>query len=88
MFLVFFLKEKTENGLVLKKYIEIDVTCHVTLHTKSVNDEVMRVTGTAVMSKKSKEKKVKLLKIENIGLDSQINLLFIHEDEKLIFVPI
>lgn len=79
--------EKTKDGARVIKYIEIDVTCHVTLVPLNANEKVMRVTGTAVMVKNSKDKWAKLERIENIGLDSQINLLFIREHEELVFLP-
>ncbi|KAK6617808.1 hypothetical protein RUM43_014036 [Polyplax serrata] len=80
--------ENTPNGPSVVKYIEVDVTCHVTLLSHSANDKVMRVTGTAVVGKSSREPVAVLLRVENIGLDSQINLLFVHEQEELIFLPV
>ena len=79
--------EKTKQGSRIIKYVDIDVTCHVTLDPLNAKEKVMRVTGTAVVTKNPKEKWARLDRIESIGLDSQINLLFIREHEELIFMP-
>ncbi|KAL0268425.1 UNVERIFIED_CONTAM: hypothetical protein PYX00_010378 [Menopon gallinae] len=78
---------KTTLGPSVTKHIEIDVTCHVTLSSQDAYDKVMRVTGTALVQKDVKSRTGRLIRIQNIGLDSQINLLFVREHEELVFLP-
>lgn len=94
------IEEKTEyvevpgkKGKAIEKYIHVDVTCHVKLATTgggSVDSEVhlMKVSGVAVVRKEPKQSTAKLLKVFNVGLDSQLNLLFAHSQTVLIFHPL
>jgi hypothetical protein len=50
--------------------------------------QVMRVSGTAVMSRDHAQAAAKLVRIENIGLSSQLNLLFVIQQAKLEFHPL
>ncbi|KAJ0176590.1 hypothetical protein K1T71_007769 [Dendrolimus kikuchii] len=93
-------EEKTEyvdvpgkRGKAVKKYIHVDVTCHVKLATTgggSVDSEVhlMKVSGVAHMRKEPGQSCAKLVKITNVGLDSQLNLLFAHSQTELTFHPL
>ncbi|CAH0715506.1 unnamed protein product, partial [Brenthis ino] len=93
------IEEKTEyvdvpgkKGKAVEKYIQVDVTCHVKLATTgggSVDSEVhlMKVSGTAVVRKEPGQTTAKLLKVFNVGLDSQLNLLFAHSQTELTFHP-
>ncbi len=40
---------------------------------------VMRISGKAVLEKTNRDREARLLRIEDIGLDSQLNLLFLDE---------
>lgn len=87
------IEKDKKTGVTIRKYIQIDVKCHVTLHTNDVpgrNDDVhvMRVSGTAVLEKKSNQSTASLLRIDNIGLDSQLNLLFVTQHSHLVFYPV
>jgi hypothetical protein len=92
-------EEKTEfldvpgkRGKAVQKYIHVDVTCHVTLATTgggSVDSEVhlMKVSGVALVRKDVGQSSAKLVKVFNVGLDSQLNLLFAHSQTELTFHP-
>ncbi|KAI8436835.1 hypothetical protein MSG28_010290 [Choristoneura fumiferana] len=93
-------EEKTEyvdvpgkRGKAVEKYIHVDVTCHVKLATTgggSVDLEVhlMKVSGVALVRKEPGQVVAKLVKVYNVGLDSQLNLLFAHSQTELTFHPI
>ncbi|XP_045773438.1 uncharacterized protein LOC123872884 isoform X1 [Maniola jurtina] len=94
------IEEKTEyvdipgkRGKAVQKYIRVDVTCHVKLATTgggSVDSEVhlMKVSGTALVRKEPNQATAKLVKVFNVGLDSQLNLLFAHSQTELTFHPL
>ncbi|XP_013164983.1 PREDICTED: uncharacterized protein LOC106115893 isoform X1 [Papilio xuthus] len=82
-----------KRGKAVEKYIQVDVTCHVKLATTgggSVDSEVhlMKVSGTALVRKDPGQQTAKLIKVFNVGLDSQLNLLFAHSQTELTFHPI
>ncbi|KAF9421111.1 hypothetical protein HW555_002823 [Spodoptera exigua] len=93
-------EEKTEyvdvpgkRGKAVEKYVHVDVTCHVKLATTgggSVDSEVhlMKVSGVALVRKEPGEAVAKLVKVFNVGLDSQLNLLFAHSQTELTFHPL
>ncbi|XP_066998270.2 uncharacterized protein [Anabrus simplex] len=78
---------KGEKGNTLVKYIHIDVTCHVVLQS-APDPQAMRVSGTAVMARFPGFQHAKLLRVENVGLDSQLNLLFVTQQARLEFYPL
>ncbi|XP_047991084.1 uncharacterized protein LOC125230106 isoform X1 [Leguminivora glycinivorella] len=92
-------EEKTEyvdvpgkRGKAVEKYIHVDVTCHVKLATTgggSVDSEVhlMKVSGVALVRKEPGQAVANLVKVYNVGLDSQLNLLFAHSQTELTFHP-
>lgn len=92
-------EEKTEyievpgkRGSTVEKYIHVDVTCHVKLATTgggSVDSEVhlMKVSGVALVRKEPGQAVAQLAKVFNVGLDSQLNLLFAHSQTELTFHP-
>lgn len=93
------IEKKTEyvavpgRGKAVEKYIQVDVTCHVKLATTgggSVDLEVhlMKVSGVALVRKEPGENVAKLVKVYNVGLDSQLNLLFAHSQTELTFHPL
>uniref|UniRef100_A0A1B6ESN8 Uncharacterized protein n=2 Tax=Cuerna arida TaxID=1464854 RepID=A0A1B6ESN8_9HEMI len=86
---------QTKDGTTIIKYIYIDVTCHVTMDTTSAgmlssaeDSHTMRVSGTAVVARAPRQSCAKLLRVENIGLDSQLNLLFVIQQAELTFHPV
>ena len=77
----------------ITKYVHVDLTCLVTIDlseseqgmSRICEDRVMRISGKAVLQKLSSEQQAKVLRIEDIGLDSQLNLLFFAENTNLVF---
>jgi len=80
------------DGTTVIKYIHTDVTCHITFditnETRKPDPQVMRVSGTAVVSRGPKQAAAQLVRIENIGLSSQLNVLFVTQQAKLVFIPL
>lgn len=82
-----------KRGKAVEKYIHVDVVCHVKLATTgggSVDSEVhlMKVSGVAQVRKEPGQAVAKLVKLYNVGLDSQLNLLFAHSQTELTFHPL
>ncbi|XP_026734448.1 uncharacterized protein LOC113498583 isoform X1 [Trichoplusia ni] len=82
-----------KRGKAVEKHVHVDVTCHVKLATTgggSVDSEVhlMKVSGVAVVRKEPGQAQAKLTKVFNVGLDSQLNLLFAHSQTELTFHPL
>lgn len=69
------------------KRIRVEVTCFVTFDGQE-EAQAMRVTGSAVLVKNQKEQCARLTCIENVGLDSQVNLVYAHEGALITFYPI
>ncbi|XP_071057399.1 uncharacterized protein [Onthophagus taurus] len=83
-------KELTSTGKYsITKYIQIDVICHIKLECSrlSENEQLLRVCGLAVVQKLPGNNQAKVLKVENVGLDSQLYLLFAHSQTELTFIP-
>ncbi|XP_057650884.1 uncharacterized protein LOC130890683 [Diorhabda carinulata] len=83
---------KTPNGEAVQKYIFIDVLCHIRLArtggASTENEEhLMRVTGLAVVRKEPKASEANVIRIENIGFDSQLLILFARTYPDLTLVP-
>lgn len=83
---------RDSRGTTVIKYIHVDVTCHITMdttnETRKAEPQVMRVSGTAVVSRGHAQPTAQLVRIENIGLSSQLNLLFVIQQAKLVFHPL
>lgn len=82
-----------KRGKAVEKYIHVDVTCHVKLATTGglpVDSEVhlMKVSGVALVRKEPGQSTAKLVKVFNVGLDSQLNLMFSHSQTELTFHPL
>ncbi|VVC91205.1 unnamed protein product [Leptidea sinapis] len=82
-----------QRGPAVEKHVQVDVTCHVKLATTgggSADSEVhlMKVSGTALVRKDPSQPIAKLVKLYNVGLDSQLNLLFAHSQTELTFHPL
>lgn len=65
-------------------HIKVDINESGVFH----NENLVRVCGLAVARKDSNRKDGYLERIENIGLDSQLNLIFAHTNQEVIFLPI
>lgn len=88
-----FVDVSNKRGKIVEKYVHVDVTCHVKLATTgggSVDSEVhlMKVSGVALVRKEPGNSVAKLVKVFNVGLDSQLNLLFAHSQTQLSFHPL
>ncbi|KAL1138191.1 hypothetical protein AAG570_009883, partial [Ranatra chinensis] len=79
--------------LTIVKHIHVDVTCHVTMDTtgaggKFLEPHDMRVSGTAIVAKNKFQTEAEIIRLENIGLDSQLNVLFFTQLNELVFYPL
>ncbi|KAI5710592.1 hypothetical protein M8J76_015003 [Diaphorina citri] len=82
-------------GTSIVKHIHVDVICQVVLEQvgdggkqlKIEDIHRMRVAGTAILVKPPRAASAKLLRVENIGLDSLLNLLFLNQQSLLVFYP-
>lgn len=83
----------TSGKIAIVKYIHINVMCHIRLSKygggSTENEEhLMGVYGLAVVRKEPHSNHSKVIRVENVGLDSQLNLLFAQTHTELTFVPI
>lgn len=78
------------GGVTVTKYIHVDVTCQVMLNSDKSDKEshALRVFGTAVVVKYPKQNEAKLLCIDNVGLSSKLNLVFMNQKSHIIFQAI
>lgn len=60
----------------------------MTLDGDKSEEHLMRVYGLAVVRKEPGKLDSRVLRVENVGLDSQINLLFVQSQTELIFYPL
>lgn len=87
-------KVMTASGRVaIVKYIHINVTCHVRLRQTGGGSEhkeqhLMRVYGLAIVRKEPNSNVAKVVRVENVGLDSQLNILFARTQTELTFHPL
>ncbi|GLH03621.1 Protein of unknown function [Gryllus bimaculatus] len=83
---------KGPKGCSVVKYIQVDVTCHVTMDSahdgKKLDTHTMRVSGTAVVVRHAGSSIANLQRVENVGLDSHLNLLFVSQHSSLEFRPL
>lgn len=86
-------KIPTKDGkFAIQKYIHVDVICHVWLTTPgrcSTESEqyLMRVCGLAVVRKEPNSINSRVLRVEKIGLDSELEILFRQSNYELVFIP-
>lgn len=78
--------------MALEKYIHVDVICHFKLSrtgggTTEDDQLLMRVSGVAVVRKEPKASEARIIRVENIGLDSQLTLIFAQTETDLVFIP-
>ncbi|KAF5296063.1 hypothetical protein FQA39_LY12685 [Lamprigera yunnana] len=87
-------KVLTSSGkYAIVKYIHINVSCHVKLvgtggKSCDKDEYLMRVYGLAVVRKDPNRLTARVVKVENVGLDSQLNVLFAGTHTELIFYPL
>lgn len=77
--------ELKSNGDLVKK-VRVDVTCNVAL--ESAVTQTMRVSGTAIVVRQAGKQRAQLKSIQNVGLNSQLNLLFVRESASVVFYPL
>lgn len=75
------------------KYIHIDVMCHIKLAitgggTADSEEHFMRVYGLSVVRKEPKSNNSRVMRVDNVALDSQLNLLFANNHAELTFLPV
>ncbi|CAG9824290.1 unnamed protein product [Phaedon cochleariae] len=85
-------KIKTAKGFAIQKYIHVDVMCHIRLArtggaTTENEEHLMRVSGLAVVRKEPKTSTARVIRVENVGLDSQLLLLFAQTHTELTLIP-
>lgn len=78
--------------MAIEKHIHIDVICHFKLTRTggktTENDELlMRVSGVAIVRKEPRAAEAQVVRVENIGLDSQLTLIFAQTKTDLVFIP-
>lgn len=75
------------DGVTVTKYIHVDVTCQVMLNSDKSDKEshALRVFGTAVVVKYPKQNEAKLIYIDNVGLSSKLNLVFMNQKSHIVF---
>lgn len=86
-------KVPTKNGkFAIEKYIHVDVMCHIKLTSSGgccteIEQSLIRVYGLAVVRKEPNSLNSQILRLEKIGLNSDLNILCqrIHTD--LLFMP-
>lgn len=83
----------TSSGkYAIEKHVLIDVMCHIKIEIpgggSTANDEhLMRVCGLAVVRKEPNRNEAHVIRVENVGLDSQLNVLFAQTRLELTFLP-
>ncbi|KRT82893.1 hypothetical protein AMK59_4118 [Oryctes borbonicus] len=85
-------KEMTPSGkFAIVKRIYVDVMCHIRLNLNDTGaniEQLMRVCGVAVVRKDPTSNEAKIVRVENIGLDSQLKILFARTQTELTFLPL
>uniref|UniRef100_A0A6P7GN29 Uncharacterized protein LOC114344675 n=1 Tax=Diabrotica virgifera virgifera TaxID=50390 RepID=A0A6P7GN29_DIAVI len=85
-------KIQTPSGVAIQKYIHVDVFCHIRLEATvgaSIENDLhlMRISGLAVVRKEPRASEAHVIRVENVGFDSQLALLFTQTYMELTFVP-
>lgn len=82
---------QTDDGrCAIVKYIHVNVMCHLklTINGTRREEQLLKVYGLAVVRKEPHANKSRIIRVENVGLDSQLYLLFVRNHTELTFVPI
>lgn len=74
------------------KHIHIDIICHIQLSrpgggSSEEDSYLMRVSGVAIVRKNPKSSIAKVIEVFNVGLDSQLNILFAQTHTEIKFIP-
>ncbi|KAJ3663857.1 hypothetical protein Zmor_008078 [Zophobas morio] len=86
-------KVMTASGkYAIEKYVHIDLMCHVNIEIPGgccdgSDERLMRVYGLAVIRKEPNRNEAHVIRVENVGLDSQLNVLFAQTHTELTFFP-
>ncbi|CAG9768047.1 unnamed protein product [Ceutorhynchus assimilis] len=86
-------KIKTSSGLfAIEKHIHIDVICHIQLSrpggaSSELDSHLMRISGVAVVRKEHKSNHAEVIKVDNIGFDSELYVLFSQMHADIQFIP-
>lgn len=81
---------ETAKGIAVEKYIHVDVMCHIKLaRSGSIDKEehLVQVYGLAVVRKDPKINDSYVVRVENVGLDSHLNLIFARNHSEVTFIP-
>lgn len=75
------------------KYVHVDVMCHVKLGftgggSTDKEEYLLRVYGLAVVRKEPGSNEAQVVRVGNIALDSQLNILFARTHTELTFEPL
>lgn len=86
------IKVPTQSGkYAIEKYIHIDVMCTVKLtqlgKCSTENEQLMSIHGLAVVRKEPNSLISKVLRVEKIGMDSVLEVLFMQTLTELLFIP-
>lgn len=80
--------ESHPGHYAIEKRIYVDVMCHVRLACMDSEEHLMNICGVAVCRKEPKSNDSYVVRVENIGMDSQLKLLFAYNHTDITFVPI
>ncbi|KAI4469862.1 hypothetical protein MML48_1g14344 [Holotrichia oblita] len=73
------------------KYVHVDVMCHIKVDINDSgefhNENLVRVYGLAIARKDPGRRNAYVEQVINVGLDSQLNLIFARSHKGLIFLP-
>ncbi|KAK9709642.1 hypothetical protein QE152_g26504 [Popillia japonica] len=73
------------------KYVHVDVMCHIKIDINDSgefhNENLVRVYGLAVARKDPGRRNAYVERVINVGLDSQLNLIFARSHKGLTFLP-
>lgn len=84
---------KTPSGqYAIEKHIHIDVICHIQLSrpggaSSELDSHMMRIAGIAIVRKNPNTNLAKVVEVGNIGLDSQLYILFSQMHTEIKFIP-
>lgn len=87
-------QELTPSGrYAIVKYVHVDVMCHVKLAftgggSTDKEEHLLRVYGLAVVRKEPGSDRAQVVRVDNIALDSQLNVLFARTQTELTFEPL
>jgi hypothetical protein len=72
---------------ILSKRVRVDITCHITIE-QDQDVRTLRVNGIATVVKTKQEKEARVSSITNIGIASQLYVMFMNKRSTLTFRPV